>query len=198
VKTSKQLICTVSVIIGTGIILMGFASQKLPTVASGQLPPIPSSPQQNQNVTVNSMITALSNVQGVDISGLNVASENKLKVDLKFRGNGSSPTVKIDATAMKFDFNALQEFGKLKGMMQQNNQSGMANSSNTNMTELLTNSKFMSQLQSFLAISNGTEILESDWTSPKETTVNLNGNTSLNEANFITVMIDKQGESSPK
>jgi hypothetical protein len=198
VKTSKQLICTVSVIIGIGIILMGFASQKLPTVASGQLPPIPNSPQQNQNITVNSMITALSNVQGVDISGLNVASENKLKVDLKFRGNGSSPTVKIDATAMKFDFNALQEFGKLKGMMQQNNQSGMANSSNTNMTELLTNSKFMSQLQSFLAISNGTEILESDWTSPKETTVNLNGNTSLNEANFITVMIDKQGESSPK
>ncbi|HEX9319635.1 MAG TPA: hypothetical protein VF884_11935 [Nitrososphaeraceae archaeon] len=197
-KTRKQLICTVSVIIAIGIILMGFASQKLPAVASAQLPPIPTSPQQNQNVTVNSMITALSNVQGVDISGLNIASENKLKVDLKFRGNGSSPTVKIDATAMKFDFNALQELGKLKGMMQRNNQSGVANSSNTNMTELLNNSKFMSQLQSFLAISNGTEILESDWTSPKETTVNLNGNTSLNDANFITVMIDKQGESSPK
>jgi hypothetical protein len=198
VKTTKQLISNISVIIGIGLILMGFASQKLPGVASAQIPQMPGSQQQNQNLTINSMMTVLSNAKGVDISGLNIESKDKLKVDLKFRGNDTSPAVKLEATAMKFDFNAAQELSKMKERIQQNNQSAMANSSNTNMSELSNNSKFLSQFQSFLNISNGTEVLESGWTSPKETTVTLSGNTSLEDANFLTVVIDKQGENSQK
>lgn len=194
----KQLISKISVIIGIGLILMGFVSQKLPGVASAQLPQMPGSQQQNQNLTINSMMTVLSNAKGVDISGVNIESKDKLKVDLKFKGNDTSPAVKLEATAMKFDFNAAQELSKMKERIQQNNQSAMANSSNTNMSELLNNSKFLSQFQSFLNISNGTEVLESGWTSPKETTVTLSGNTSLDDANFLTVVIDKQGENSQK
>lgn len=197
-KTRKQLISQISVIIGIGLILMGFASQKLPGVANAQLPQMPGSQEQNQNLTINSMMTVLSNAKGVDISGLNIESKDKLKVDLKFKGNDTSPAVKLEATAMKFDFNAAQELSKMKERIQQNNQSAMANSSNTNMSELFNNSKFLSQFQSFLNISNGTEVLESGWTSPKETTVTLSGNTSLDDANFLTVVIDKQGENSQK
>jgi hypothetical protein len=111
-------------------------------------------PQLNGALGVASMIN------GVDIIGANVTADKKITISLRYRGNGSSPAITIEAGAVKF-----------------------------NLADVLSSSLKLSSKSS--AALSGKSKLNSGWKSPATVIIELAGNPTLNDANFIGITVQK-------
>ena len=140
---------------------------------------------------LNGALGAASMVNEVDIIGANVTGDKQITVRLRYRGNGSSPAITVEAGAVKFDLaDYLSTFKPM--MIMSGIRSGVSDMEiNTpSLLEQSNNSFAKSSLKSSLTLS-GKSKLDAEWKSSATVIIELAGNTTLDDANFIGIRVHK-------
>ncbi|MDQ6666943.1 MAG: hypothetical protein M3Y53_01805 [Thermoproteota archaeon] len=122
---------------------------------------------------LNGALGVASMVNGVEITGTNIASDKQIAVNVRYTGNGSSPTTTVEAGAVKL--NLVDFLSTFRSLMM-----GIGS------IESLAAGSFRPSL----ALS-GRSRINAEWKSPTEVTIELDGNTTLNDTNFIGITIHK-------
>jgi hypothetical protein len=137
---------------------------------------------------LNGALGGASMVNEVDIIGANVTAEKQITVRLRYRGNESSPALTVEAGAVRFN---LADFLSIfKPMMMSGMRSGVSikEINTASLLEQSNNSFAKSSLKSSSTLS-GKSKLDADWKSPATVIIELAGNTTLDDANFIGIRV---------
>ncbi len=142
---------------------------------------------------LNGALGAASMINGVDIIGANVTADKQITVSLRYRGNESSPAIMVEAGAIRF--NLADFLSTFKPMMMIGGMtSGLNGESSINAPSLLeqSNNTFAKpSLKSSSSTLSGKSKLDADWKSPATVIIELAGNTTLDDANFIGIRVHK-------
>lgn len=143
----------------------------------------------------SSAIRIVSLVENVTVSKLIILSPHRLSVDLRYSGSGSTPSVKIDSSAININSKLVEQLPEEIGKLTANStelrtlhQTLVANNS-TNKTTLI-NEK-LNALGDVMSESNGTAIVDKGWKSPKSVVVKLSGDGTLANAISIGILVRK-------
>jgi hypothetical protein len=118
---------------------------------------------------LNGALGVASMVNGVEITGTNIASYKQIAVNLRYTGNGSSPAITVEAGAVKLNLvDFLSTF-----MMGIGSLESLAGSFRTSLS------------------LSGRSTINAEWKSPTDVTIELDGNTTLNDTNFISITVHK-------
>jgi hypothetical protein len=129
-------------------------------------------------------------VNGVDIIGANVTADKEITVTLGYRGNGSSPAITVEAGAVKFNLSdVLSIFKAMMMVWMRTGESGEG----INMSSLLeqSNNSFVKSSSKSSSTLSGKSKLNAEWKSPTTVIIELAGNSTLNDANFIGITVHK-------
>ena len=139
---------------------------------------------------LNGALGAASMAYGVDIIGANVTADKQITVSLRYRDNGSSPAITVEAGATRFN---LADFLSIfKPMMMGGMRSGVSSESiNTpSLLEKNNNNTFAKpSLKSSSSTLSGKSKLDAEWKSPATVIIELAGNSTLDDANFIGIRV---------
>jgi hypothetical protein len=141
---------------------------------------------------LNAAFGAASMVNEVDIIGANVSADKQITVSLRYRGNGSSPAITVGAGAVRFNLADFLSISKPM-MMMGGMRSGVSGESinKPSLLEQSNNSFAKSSLKSSSLTLSGKSKLDADWKSPATVIIELEGNTTLDDANFIGIRVHK-------
>ncbi len=141
---------------------------------------------------LNAALGAASMVNGVDIIGTNVTAYKQITVSLRYRGNGSSPTITVEAGVIRFN---LADFLSIfKPMMMIGRMRSGVNGESMNTRSLLeqSNNTFAKpSLKSSSSTLSGKHKLDAQWKSPATVVIELAGNSTIDDANFIGIRVHK-------
>ncbi|MEP6577196.1 MAG: hypothetical protein ABJB85_12275 [Nitrososphaerota archaeon] len=153
--------------------------------AYGQNPEVLDGPNAPTGSGFNSSTDIVSSVPNVTVTKFEILSPKSIGLDLKYSGTGNSPAVKVDSSVIILN-PGLEEFANQIGTLNESSiNSSIINASNST-TSLITK---LDQLGDILFSSNGTESLKAGWKSPNSFTINLKGNATLNNAQFVAVLV---------
>jgi hypothetical protein len=140
---------------------------------------------------LNGALDAASMAYGVDIIGANVTADKQITVSLRYRGNGSSPAIMVEAGAIRF--NLVDFLSIFKPMMMGGMRSGVSSESiNTlSLLEQSNNTFAKPSLKSSSSTHSGKSKLDAQWKSPATVVIELAGNSTLDDANFIGIRVHK-------
>ena len=139
---------------------------------------------------LNGALGAASMAYGVDIIGANVTADKQITVSLRYRGNGSSPAIMVEAGAIRF--NLVDFLSIFKPMMMGGMRSGVSimEINTPSLLEQSNNSFAKSSLKSSSTLS-GKSKLDAEWKSSATVIIELSGNTTLDDTNFIGIRVHK-------
>ena len=141
---------------------------------------------------LNGALGAASMAYGVDIIGANVTADKQITVSLRYRYNGSSPAITVEAGAIRFN---LADFLSIfKPMMMGSGMRSGVSSESINTPSLLeqSNNTFAKpSLKSSSSTLSGKSKVEAEWKSPATVIIELAGNSTLDDANFIGIRVHK-------
>jgi hypothetical protein len=128
------------------------------------------------------------------IIGANITADKQITVSLRYKGNGSSPPITVEAGAVKFNLaDFLSIFKAMMMMMMVGMRSLGVSGEGLNMSSLFKQSNNYSFAKSSFNSSSsdlsGKSKLNSEWQSPATVIVELAGNASLNDVNFIGIRV---------
>lgn len=142
---------------------------------------------------LNAALGAASMVNGVDVISANVTADKQITVSLRYRGNGSSPAITVEAGAIIFNLaDFLSTFKPM--MMIGGMRSGVSGGSSINTPSFLeqSNDSFAKpSLKSSSSTLSGKSKLDVQWKSPATVVIELAGNSTLDDANFIGIRVHK-------
>ncbi len=160
-----------------------------PSWAQGQ--PVSDILDQLGNSNASSSTDIVSMVDNVSVTKFDILSLRHLGVDLRYSGTGDAPAVKVDADAIHIDSKLAEdianEINVLNASSSDFNQALTTNS--TNSTSLM--DEKLDLLTSIVSESNGTITTDAGWKSPSSFVIKLTGNTTLNDANIIGIIVSK-------
>jgi hypothetical protein len=168
------------------VIICAFALAFFAVHAYGQNPEgldVSNAPTGSQ---FNSSTDIESSVSNVTITKFEILSPKSIGLDIKYSGTGSSPAVKVDSSAIIINSDLEQFANQIGTINDSSSNSSIFNASNSTTTSLITQ---LDQLGDILSSSNGTKTLKAGWKSPTSFTIKLKGNTTLNNAQFIGVIV---------
>jgi hypothetical protein len=130
--------------------------------------------QSSQRTLMAGNTAAISLANGVIIKAINATDkENKLSLNLVYNGSGLTPSLLILSSALNLPSGAFESSMTQLGNMTTANQQGGA------VMPTLLHKKILA----------GTSIINQGWKSPTTLSITLHGNTTLNDANFISVEV---------
>jgi hypothetical protein len=126
------------------------------------------------------------------IIGANITADKQITVSLRYKGNESSPPITVEAGAVKFNLADFLSIFKAMMMMVGMRSLGVSGEG-LNMSSLFKQSNNYSFAKSSFNSSSsdlsGKSKLNSEWQSPATVIVELAGNASLNDVNFIGIRV---------
>lgn len=142
---------------------------------------------------VSSAIEIISEVDNVTISKFSIIAPDTIDIDLRHDGTGDPPSVKVHAEALNIDFKLIQEaMNALNAMNLTSNSNGTNQSlAGNSVNSMSIMNEELNQLTSILSQSNGTAMVDAGWQSPFNLEIKLVGNTTLNDANTIGVIVSR-------
>ena len=141
---------------------------------------------------LNGALGAASMINEVDIIGANVTADKQITVSLRYRGDGSSPAITVEAGAIRF--NLADFLSTFKPMMMIGGMRSGVSGESINMPSLLeqSNNTFAKpSLKSSSLTLSGKSKLDAQWKSPATVVIELAGNSTLDDANFIGIRVHK-------
>jgi hypothetical protein len=139
-------------------------------------------------LTTNSTIEIVSSVGNVTVNGFDIISPRSVNVDLIYSGSGKAPALEVDSYSTSIDFDLAQDIVDQIGIINPNSTASNSSNSSNSTTSL---EEKIAGLNEILSVSNGTKSLKSDWKSPTSITVDLEGNATLDGADFIGITVHK-------
>jgi hypothetical protein len=132
--------------------------------------------------STNSTIEIVSSVGNVTVNGFDIISPRSMDVDLIYSGPEEAPALEIDSNAIIINSDIVNQIGMINL-----NSTDFNTSNSSNSTSSL--EEKIAGLSEILSVSNGTKSLDSGWKSPATLTIDLNGNATLSEADFIGIAV---------
>ena len=167
-----------------------FAISFLLLLAAGSYNILAQSPEnlgmlnQTGSFDSNSSIVIGSEVENVKVTKFNIVAPDTIGIGLKHIASGETPALNITADAISTNYNMIDEAINAINLI--NATTIGSNLSNTT----LSNDEF-NYLNSVLPESNGTVTVNAGWKSPTDIMIKLEGNTTLDDANSIVVIVSK-------
>jgi hypothetical protein len=160
---------------------IGILYAKVPNALAQQQGFNLSSIQQISDLLPTSAIGIVSMADGVQVKAVNITGPKEITMQLNFTGNGSSPEIVAEISALRFNFEDLSNM--LKTMMPIS-PSMLGNDTMQNITNMGDHFKMTNGLF-------GNSTLPSGWMSPTTVTIQLAGNSTFDSVNIIGVVIHR-------
>jgi hypothetical protein len=138
--------------------------------------------------STNSTMEIVSSVGNVTVNGFDIISPRSMDVDLIYSGAEKAPALKVNSYAIGINSDLAQDIVNQIDMINPNSTNGITSNSSNSTASL---EEEIAGLSEILSVSNGTKSLDSGWKSPTSITVDLKGNATLVEADFIGIAVHK-------
>jgi hypothetical protein len=167
---------------GSYALICGVALFLFALHAQGQAPQGSKVLNSPTSSNMNSTTEIVSSIPNVTVTKFEILAPKSMALDLKYSGGGKSPAVMLESSTMTIN-SKVEEIASQINSLKDNSTSLNASSSATSLIAEL------DKLGEILSSSNGTKTLDAGWKSPKSVKVKLTGNTTLNDAQFIGVVV---------